>query len=167
MFNINEYYLGVILAHPDYFINPKRHRYYGDVSFDPFDETPPIYALTIGIVTLLHKVEEKYYDEYYSIYKNEIGYQLETTNNLGLTLAYVRPFQDYYKEQPQIYIQEEIEGNTKKLEELYDNHSYYVTHYKYSKDYAIVQLDTEPMKLVTRDYLNKQLENNGISYKKK
>ena len=167
MFDMNEYYLGVILAHPDYFNNPKRHRYYGGVSFDPFAETLPVCALKTGIVTLLHKVEENYYDEYYSRYKNEIAYQLGTSNNLGLILAYARPFQDYYEEQPKIYIQEEIDNNSQKLEELYNNHSYYIVHYKYSKDYAIVQLDMEPMKLVTRDYLNKQLENSGIIYKKK
>lgn len=167
MFDINEYYLGVILAHPEYFNNPKRHRYYGNISFDPFAEMLPICALTTGTVTLMHRVEEKYYDEYYSRYKNEIGYQPGVTNNLGLILAYTRPFQDYYKEQPKIYIQEEIDNNFKKLEELFNNHSYYVTHHKYSKDYAVVQVDIEPMKLVTRDYLNEQLENSGFSYKKK
>lgn len=167
MFDINEYYLGVILAHPTYYNNPKRHRYLGECSFDPFEEVPIAIALTMGVVTLLHKIDDKYFDEYHSIYRNELAYQLNRTNPLGITLAFARPFQDYYDEEPTVYEQEELENDNKKMEEVFNNHNYYIVHNKTNKSYAIVELDTEITKLVTSDYLEEQYKRSGITYQKK
>ena len=165
MFSIDEYYLGVIVAEPSRYDKTSKNRYYQGYSFDPFYNIPLPLAISIGVVTLLHKIENRYYDEYYSIYKNELYYEQNASNSLGIMLVYAKPFRDYYKEEPIIYEQEELENSYKKMEEVFNNHSYYITHNKTKKSYAIVQLDMEPMKLVTRDYVLEQT--NGFTHQKK
>lgn len=165
MFCIDEYYLGVILADPNSYDCSNKKRYWQGCSFDPFSDVPLPLAFTVGMTTLLHKIGDRYYDEYYSIYKNEFFYELNSTNSFGIMLAYARPFKAYYSEEPTIYQQEELESDYRKMEAVFDNHSYYVTHSKITRDYAIVQLDIEPMKLVTMDYIEEQLK--GSAYQKK
>lgn len=166
MFDINDYYLGVILPTQKYYQSKNYLRYFQGESFDPFYQIPPQLAMITGVATLLHKVESNYYDEYNSIYKNELAYQLGKINNLGIVLAFAKPFQTYYKEEPVIYTQEELENNYFKMEEAFENHAYYITQYKRSKTYAIVQLDMAPMNLVYYDYLQETKKNNGFQYKK-
>ncbi len=167
MFNIQDYYLGVIIPQLSYYQNPQRHRYIGDISFDPFNEIPPIVALTMGEVTLLHKKGENYYDEYYSRYKNELYYKLGETNNLGIILAFAEPFQKYYAEEPVFYNQEDIESDYYKLAEILDKHSYYIAHLKLNKTDAIMTLDDNPIMQVRDDYIKMLYHDNGIVYQKR
>lgn len=166
MFDINDYYLGVIVPTIPYYLNIKRHRYFLGESFDPFYGMSPQVALIQGQATLLQRVGDDYYDEYFSIYRHELRYHLNKTNSLGIMLAYARPFQSYYEEDALIYSQEDLDSSYQKMDEVFNRHSYYVSYSAYNKQYAIIQLDMEPMKLVTADYLREQLENSGFSYQK-
>lgn len=154
MLNIDEYYLGVIIAHPSYFTNPKSVRVLYDTSFDPFQELNPVQAVTIGVPTLLHKVEDIYYDEYHSRWNNELGYKLGEINSIGITLAYVKPFKEYYPEKPCVYIKEEVENNPLLMERIFFDHSYYIAHSKLNRRDAIITLDQGPTDAVRIDYLN-------------
>lgn len=153
MLNLDDYYLGVILAHPDYYQNEKRKRLINDVSFDPFISVPPVIAITVGIVTLLHKKKDIYYDEYNSRWENELSYRLKEANPLGITLAYVKPFKDCYHEDPTTYIEEEMEHNPEQLEDALFNHSYYIVHSKLKKKDTIVIAEDNPMNAVQYEYL--------------
>lgn len=109
MFDINDDYFGGILAHPDYFRNPKsRSRIIQAKEADPFFFLTLEQALTIEVVTLLRKNRASYYDEDYSRYPNELWYELYQTNSFGIALAYVKPFVDCYDEELTFYIQEDI-----------------------------------------------------------
>lgn len=162
MINLDDYFLGVIIPDSSYYKNPNRVRNIGEVSFDPFSEMSSVLALTMGVPTLLHKVGDVYYDEYYSRWKNELGYKEAEVNSLGIILAFVKPFSDYYDEKPTIYIKEEVERNTQLMEDIFYNHSYYIAHSKLDKSDAIVTIDEEPMEQVRSDYFNFLLEKSGV-----
>ena len=57
--DIHDYYLGVIVATPEYLNNPKKNRYLRDVNFDPFLDTDSLSAVTFGTITLLKKEEKR------------------------------------------------------------------------------------------------------------
>lgn len=161
MFDIHNYYLGVILAHPNYFQNSKsRIRAIQDIEADPFSSLTLEQALITGVVTLLRKEGDSYYDEDYSRYKNELHYELYKTNSLGIALVYVKPFVECYHEEAVFYTQEDVLLQPEVLEEMALSHSYYVMHSKVTNQNAIVINDYEPMSMVREEYLRNLLESN-------
>ena len=110
--DIHDYYLGVIVATPEYLNNPKKNRYLRDVNFDPFLDTDSLSAVTFGTITLLKKEEKdgnvRYIDQYNSRYKNELSYTLHEANKLGIVLAHVKPFCELYHDRPKWYMEEEF-----------------------------------------------------------
>lgn len=157
MLDINDYYIGVLLASPDYYSDNRRFRMFQDVSFDPFQNISVIQSFFSGVPTLLRRDGDKYYDEYYSRWRNEISYHLGKPNDLGITLAHVKPFSECYQEDAVFYIQEDIEDDYWTLEELLLTRSYYITHSKLMNTDAIVILDEEKMVDVIYEYLRSTL----------
>lgn len=153
MFSLDDYYLGLILAHPSYYTNPQRKSRLIYETADPFANMPLEQAMIFGVVTLLRKKGETYYDEDYSIYENELAYQLGETNALGISLAHVKPFRDVYHEEATTYIQEDVVEDFEALEEMALTHSYYVMHSKLTKKSAVVINVCEPMESVRYEYM--------------
>lgn len=153
LFSLDDYYLGLILAHPSYYTNPERKKRCKYEYADPFSGMVLEQAMIFGVVTLLRKKGDHYYDEDYSIYENELAYQLGKTNSLGISLAYVKPFCDVYHENPTTYIQEDVLENFEVLEEMALTHSYYIMHSKLTKKNAIVINVCEPMESVRYEYM--------------
>ena len=157
MLNLDDYSLGLILAHPDYYKNKKRERLFQGVSYDPFIEIPKEIAITMGVITLLRKANDKYYDEENSIWENELSYTLGQTNHLGITLAYVKPFKESYQEKATVYQEEELENDIdKKLDAIF-NHSYYITHSKLTRKDKIITITEYPKDAVRNEYLQQLL----------
>lgn len=157
--DIHDYYLGVILATPEYLENPKRHRYLGDVDFDPFADIDPVSAVTFGTITLLKKEvkngQEYYIDQYNSRYQNELSYTLHDANKLGITLAHVKPFTECYHQKPKWYMEEEfIEKSSD--ESFYFEHTYYIAMKKTGEE-AIVILNELPAESVQIEYFRQIL----------
>lgn len=167
MLDIRDYYLGIIIPRVDYYQNNDRNRCVASISFDPFDNIPHSLALTMGEVTLLCKKGDKYYDEYYSMYKNELYYKMDEANKLGIMLVFVEPFQKYYTESPVFYDQEEMDKDYYKFFEVCGSRSYYIAHSKLYKEDAIVTLDDNPLVQFRKDYLESIYQRNGMSYQKK
>lgn len=75
MFDIDDYYLGVVLASPNYYKNSNtQNRLITSPCADPFQHIPMDQALVTGNVVILKKKNDTYYDEEYSIYTNELSY---------------------------------------------------------------------------------------------
>lgn len=152
MFDINDYYLGVIIAHPSYFRNPEsKKRCMENKEYDPFFSLSFEQAITIGIVTLLRKSGDNYYDEDYSRYKNELCYQEHKTNRYGIMLAYQKPLLDYCYEETEIFDIESLYDEENLLDAL--TRSYYVVHSKLTGEYDVVINDESVFSLVKEDYL--------------
>lgn len=153
--DINDYYLGVIIATPEYLYNPKRHRYFGDCDFDPFIKSTFMETVLFGVVTLLKKTkkdgEDYYIDQYYSRYKNELHYQLHEENSLGIILAHVKPFTDCYHEEATWYTQEEVLTKASEEDDFAFQHTYYVCTLK-TGDENIVIVNELPMEAVQNEY---------------
>jgi len=145
MINLEDYYLGVIIADMSYFNNPKRYRTCGNISYDPFNRQPFEVAAVCGVVTLLRKKDDIYYDEFYSRYKNELCYSLNEANKLGIVLAYVRPFLDFYEFNDVYYIKEDIENDVEMNEFILENYEYYISHSKLDKSDNLEIVDSMPM----------------------
>lgn len=157
MFDINDYYLGVILAHPSYFRNPEsRMRCVGNAENNPFQLLSFEQAIVIGEATLLRKKGDKYYDEYYSRYKNELCYQEKRTNRFGITLAYQKPFLDYCLEETKIFDQESLFFDEEMVEDAVTR-SYYVVQSKLRDEYNVVINDEDVFSYVKEDYLTELL----------
>lgn len=152
--NLHDYYLGVIVATPEYLNNPKKNRYLGDVNFDPFGDMNPFSAVTFGMITLLKKEvkdgKERYVDQYYSRYRNEISYTLHDRNKLGIVLAHVKPFLECYRDLPTWYKEEEFIERCMDTD-FYYSHTYYIA-VKETGEEAIVILNELPAESVQVDY---------------
>lgn len=159
-FNINDYYLGIILATPEYLNNRKKTRMLAGVSYDPFLDVSFDHALIFGVPTLLKKDkkngEEIYVDQHNSRYKNELTYQVGQANTLGIVLAYVKPFTYSYHEECQWYCEEDIEENNL-YEEVFLNHTYYISYSKKNRDAALIIVEEEPMNNLLYEYLRNLL----------
>lgn len=145
MIDLNNYYLGIIIADMTYFNNKKRYRMIGDVSYDPFDGHPFPVATISGIPTLLRKENDIYYDEHFSRFKNELSYKLNEANNLGIILAYAKPFLEFFDENDAYFIKEDVENDPKINEFIFNNFEYYISHSKLNKSDAVVIIDNMPM----------------------
>ena len=158
--DINDYYLGVILATPEYLNNPKRHRYFGDCDFDPFVNSTFFETVLFGVVTLLKKEEkdgEEYYvDQYYSRYKNELRYQLYKENSLGIILSHVKAFTDCYHEETNWYTQEEVLAKMYQEDDFTFQHTYYICTLKTGEE-NIVIINEMPMDAVQNEYYRELL----------
>lgn len=152
MIDLDDYYLGVITVDPSYFNNPKRYRMINDVNYDPFSDLSFAEALIKGVPTLLRKNGEVYYDEYNSRWKNELKYSLGVSNDLGIVLSFVKPFKDYFEEEPVVYIKEEVESDYELMEEIFHNHFYYIARSKLDRSEAIVVVDEGMMYDFHYDY---------------
>ena len=153
MFDINNYYLGVILAHPSYFRNPEsKRRRLENKECDPFFSLTFEQAIILGTATLLRRQGDNYYDEDYSRYRNELCYQEKVTNQYGITLAFFKPFSEYFTEEPKIFEEESLFFEEEIVEELL-NHSYYVVYSKLTREYHVIINDEEVLSLVREDYL--------------
>ena len=153
--DINDYYFGVITATPEYLKSAKRTRLLNGVDYDPFYDTPDNEALIFGVPTLLKKetINNKtiYIDEYHSRYPKEITYSLKEKNRQGLVLAYIKPFTDYYSEEPTWYLEEDIVKNNTFLE-LCEKHTYNISYSKLHKSEAIITLENYEEEIMD-DYL--------------
>lgn len=153
MFDINNYYLGVILAHPSYFRNPEsKRRQLENKECDPFFSLTFEQAIILGTTTLLKKQGDCYYDEYYSRYRNELRYQEKGTNQYGITLAFLKPFSEYFVEEAKIFEEESLFSEEEIVEELL-SHSYYVVSSKLTREYNVIINDENGLSLVKEDYL--------------
>lgn len=151
--NLENYYIGILLAHPSHFANRKSEKRCRNYPFmDPFYGASKEESYIFGIPTLLKKKQDHYYDQEFSLYENEISYQLGEMNSLGIVLAYVKPFVDCYQEEPVVYEEEEVWENSDLLYEML-SHTYYVIHSKLSKKDAIVINIEEPMDKAREEYL--------------
>lgn len=152
--DLNDYYLGVIVATPEYLNNPKKNRYLGEVNFDPFGDIDPFSAVTFGMITLLKKEikdgQERYVDQYYSRYRNELSYTLHDRNKLGIVLAHVKPFLECYHELPTWYMEEDFIERCKDTD-FYYSHTYYIA-VKETGEEAIVILNELPAESVQVEY---------------
>lgn len=157
MFSIDDYYIGLIIASPDYLESDARNRFLGDVSFDPFNDLTNQQAIIIGKTVLLKKKDNKFIDEEYSIYENELTYELGKKNKQGIILAHIKPFSECYKDDPVIYVQEDVIDDYETLEEMVLENSYYVIYSKLSKKYAVIINVLEPMDAVRYEYFRKLL----------
>lgn len=157
MLDIQNYYLGVILANPNYSNNLKSQmRWLRNVESDPFYGLAWRQSLIMGVVTLLRKKGDYYYDEDFSYYENELHYELGKTNSFDITLAYVKPFQELYKEEIYFYEQEDVFRNPEKVEEMLGR-AYYIMYNKLTKKSTIIINDTERLSLVREEYLKQTL----------
>lgn len=142
--DIHDYYFGVIVATPEYLESSKRVRLLDGIDYDPFSEITDTEALIFGVTTLLKRETkdgcDSYIDQYNSRYKNELSYQLNSPNRLGIVLAYVKPFTDYYTESPTWYLEEDIRKNDL-LPQIYEEHTYYISYSKLQNSEAIVTLE--------------------------
>lgn len=158
--DLNDYYLGVIVATPEYLNNPKKNRYLGEVNFDPFGDIDPFSAVTFGMITLLKKEikdgQERYVDQYYSRYRNELSYTLHDRNKLGIVLAHVKPFCELYHDRPKWYMEEEFIRRCEEDENFYFNHTYYIA-VKDTGDEALIILDEAPSENVQIEYFRNLL----------
>ncbi len=141
--DVHDYYFGVIIATPEYLKSSKRVRMLNGFNYDPFCDSSDTEALIFGVPTLLKKEtkdgEDFYIDQYHSRYKNEISYQLNNPNHLGLVLAFVKPFTDYYTESPTWYLEEDIINNDL-FYQIYMKHTYYISYSKSQNSEAVVAL---------------------------
>lgn len=153
MLDINNYYIGVIRASFDYYKNPKNIRMLQGISYDPFKDIPMLEAFAFGVTTLLKKVDNLYYDEHNSRWKNELKYELHQTNTLGISLEYIKPFSECYSEKPTVYIQEELDSNQKLMEYIFQHHSYIVSHSRLYKNEVLMILQEYPMLSAFYKYL--------------
>lgn len=152
MFDIHDYYLGVIIAHPSYFRNPEsKKRWIENVECDPFSPLSFEQAITIGTATLLRKQGDNYYDEEYSRYKNELCYQEKKTNRYGITLAYQKPLLAYCCCETKISDRESLWDEDELVEAL--GYPYYVVHSKLTGEYDVIINAEESFSLVKEDYL--------------
>ena len=160
MFNVNDYYLGLIFATPSYFENKLNYqRLMNNPESNPFDDLSKEQSMIIGNVVLLKKEGDKYYDEEYSIFEHELSYTLNKPNRLGITLGYVRPFSDYYDaNDEELFLYEDMLFEDDILYEA-TLKSWYVVYYGTSGDYHIVINDTNIMNNVRNDFFNELLGN--------
>lgn len=152
MFDINDYYLGVIIAHPSYFENlESEKRRIADVECDPFFSLSFEQSITIGTVVLLRRNGDNYYDEDYSRFPNELCYQENKTNRYGITLAYQKPLLDYCYGEVKIFDRESLFDEENLLDAL--SRSYYVVHSKLTGEYNVVINVEEVLSFLKEDYL--------------
>jgi len=151
-FNLDDYYIGFIQLNPYVYSKEKASRLLDGIDYDPFSEVDPLTGMIQGLVVLLRKEGDIFYDEYSSRYRNEVSYHLGETNKLGIKLTYIKPFQEIYPEPGVIVIKEEVEGNPEALSYLLENYDYYISHSKLDNSDAIVIMDDERMLLVRDEY---------------
>lgn len=157
MFDINDYYLGLIFANFDYFDNQKAlKRLYLYADADPFYNMRKENAIVTGNVVLLRKENDRYYDEDHSLYKNELYYKLGEMNDLGIFLIHVKPFKECFHEKVNIYILEEVYEDEELMEEMI-SHSYYVVYDKTTKEYAVIINVDSPLEIVRNEYFKQLL----------
>lgn len=153
--DIHDYYFGVIVATPEYLKSTQRVRLLEGINYDPFSELTDNEAMIFSTVTLLKKEKingsDFYIDQYNSRYQNELKYQLNTPNRLGIVLAYIKPFTEYYTESPTWYLEEDIVNNNL-LSQIYEEHTYYISHSKLQNSEAIVTLENYEQ-AIKEDYL--------------
>lgn len=101
------YYLGIIRCSSEYYREvtkanketanaQNRIRWINGTCWDPFVGTLEEVATQIGEPTLLYKEGNKYYDLRFSLYPDELNYEIGKENDFGFTLQYVEPFLDWY-----------------------------------------------------------------------
>lgn len=156
MFDINDYYLGLIFSSPNYYKNNKsKQRLLSCPEADPFCGLTKDQALIVGNVVLLRKSNDTYYDEDYSIFRNELAYHLNKPNRFGIVLAYVKPFSECYGDEPKIYNINDIDDA---LEEIL-NLPYYVVHYEDNDNYAVIINEDSPLISVRYEYFRNIMGN--------
>ena len=159
MFDINDYYLGLIFSSPNYYKNSKsKQRLFSYPDFDPFWELTKEQSLIVGNIVLLRKKNDTYYDEDYSIFRNELSYHLNKPNRLGIILAYVKPFSECYNDVPKIYNINDINNDDEIIDEII-NLPYYVVHYEDNDDYAVIINEGSPLISVRNEYFRNIMGN--------
>lgn len=166
MFNLDDYYLGVILASPSYYNigkSQKRIKSYPDA--DPFYGFSRAQAMIMGQVVLLKKEGISYSDYDNSLYKNELMYNLGKVNSYGIVLSYVRKFTDYFSKDCSTYSYERALDNPFLLENMVLE-DYYVMRSTLTREDAVVINNLEIKEQVRTDYLKKLFSDNNIDIKK-
>lgn len=154
MLNLNDYYIGVILADPGYYKNIDRFkRRIKDTSYDPFSDVSFEQSIIIGTPVLLKKNDKYYYDVYNSLWENELYYEFGKKNEQGITLIHTKPFRDCYIDDPIIYNQEDLDNNPDMLLDILINKSYYISHSNVTNKEEILILDEEIMNIALYERL--------------
>lgn len=165
MFNINDYYLGVILATPSYYNNGNsKKRINSCPDADPFYGFSREQAMIMGQTVLLKKEGTSYSDYDNSLYKNELMYKLGRVNSYGIVLSYVRRFTDYFSIDCSTYSYEKALDNPFLLEDMILE-DYYVMHSNLTRDDVIVINNDAIKEQVRIDYLKKLFSDNNMDIK--
>lgn len=165
MFNINDYYLGVILATPSYYNNGNsKKRINSCPDADPFYGFSREQAMIMGQTVLLKKEGTSYSDYDNSLYKNELMYKLGRVNSYGIVLSYVRRFTDYFSIDCSTYSYEKALDNLFLLEDMILE-DYYVMHSNLTRDDVIVINNDAIKEQVRIDYLKKLFSDNNMDIK--
>lgn len=165
MFNIDDYYLGVILASPSYYNNGNsKKRINSCPDADPFYGFSREQAMIMGQTVLLKKEGTSYSDYDNSLYKNELMYKLGRVNSYGIVLSYVRRFTDYFSIDCSTYSYEKALDNPFLLEDMILE-DYYVMHSNHTRDDVIVINNDAIKEQVRIDYLKKLFSDNNMDIK--
>ncbi len=157
MFDINDYYIGLIFPTVDYFTSSlNKKRLINRPEANPFEDLTEEQALIFGKTVLLKKNTNKYSDDEYSIYENELTYELDKTNKFGILLAYVKPFSECYPYDYKIFEQEDMLNDDSLVDEALE-YPFYVVHYGYSDIYKISISVEEPMDDVRTEFFRNLL----------
>ncbi len=157
MIDLDKYYLGLILLNPFVYNKKRQLRYYQGVNWDPFCSMEPSYGMFVGLITILKKDEETFYDEIYSRFDKEVAYHIGETNKYGIFLAHVKNIKKCFPNfVPTIYELDELIAEDA-LEKMLTA-PYYIC--KDSNEYSIVLLDEEDENVlkVREEYYQKLLK---------
>lgn len=95
-YSLENYFLGIIVCDEAYYKRPASARFIKDVCMDPFASVSFETARKDGVPTLLYKYGDVYYDIMWNRYNQEIQYQMDCFNYMGMKLTHVEPFLKWY-----------------------------------------------------------------------
>ncbi len=159
MFNLDDYYIGLIFADPNTYNPIKAARYLGDINFDPFDEVPLIQKFFLGVTVLLKKNQDGFNVIEYERYDNDLKLRLNEVNRNGIILRYVKPLKEVYGEDYKIYNAEDLVNVPGLIEEAITTGTYYVVYREVAKKYEVRIMDDELSCLVRRDFFEEASQN--------
>lgn len=133
----------------------KRQRWIGNRCYDPFYNCIEENATRIGEPTLLYRDGEKYYDLRFSLYDDELCYEMEKENSIGITLNYIESFLDWNSTFCADFILQAIAQQQKDIYFL-NNLSYFVYWNLEKQRYDIIIQNPETLSDFYYEYLEKQ-----------
>lgn len=143
---LEDYFLGIIVCDSNYYKRLQTVRFIQNINFDPFQDLILEDAMKIGVPTLLCKKGNLFYDKMWSRFENEISYNENTFNHLGIKLIYKEPFLKKYKIENffmQSILTQNIDEKTRQM--IQDSLSFFVFKDSKANRFEIEIIDEEPM----------------------